>query len=161
MTLRLWAAGGALLLCGCARIVVLHDPLTAAEHNDLGVAYEAAGRPGLAERAYRRALGKDRRHARAWVNLGNVQASRGRLRAAERCFRSALRWSPDDGDALNNLAWSLARRGRRLAEAEALARRALELAERGAAPGRDSLYRATLAEVRRARRERPGRAPEP
>ncbi len=29
---------------GCSHLVLLHDPLTAAEHNDLGVAYETAGK---------------------------------------------------------------------------------------------------------------------
>jgi tetratricopeptide (TPR) repeat protein len=134
------------LLGGCSRIVVLHDPLTAPEHNDLGVAYEAQGRLDLAAREYRRALKRDPRFGRARLNLGNVEAAAGRWSRAEREYRRALRDLPGDPDPPNNLAVALLRRGRALAEAESLATRAVALAV-----GRDSLYRATLAEVRAAR----------
>jgi Flp pilus assembly protein TadD len=136
----------ALAACGCSRFVVLHDPLTASEHNDLGVAYEARGRPDLAAREYRRALDIDPRHGRARLNLGNVEAAAGRWSKAEREYRRALRDLPGDPDPPNNLAMALLRQGRDLAEAEALAEQAVSLA----AP-QDSLYRATLAEVRAAR----------
>jgi tetratricopeptide (TPR) repeat protein len=148
----LFLAAGLALLPGCSRIVLLHDPLTAQEHNDLGVAYESTGRLELAEREYKKSLRRDRGFALAWVNLGNVAAARGRMRDAERCYRKALRWRPDDADALNNLAVTLARQGRELEEAEGLALRALELG--GGSVGRDSLYGATLAEVRKIRRDR-------
>ena len=142
----LWFVLLAATLAGCSHIVVLNDPLTAAEHNDLGVAYESAGKPGLAMRQYRAALRLDPRFVRARVNLGNLEAAAGRWRRAEDCYRRALRAVPDDADALNNRAVALVRQRRGLAEAESLAIRALEV---GA--GRDSLYRATLAEVRAAR----------
>ena len=135
----------ALALASCSRLVVLHDPLTAAEHNDLGVAYEASGQPSLARREYRKALKLDSRLVRARVNLGNLEAGAARWDRAEREYRRALALAPDDADALNNLAVALARRGRRLAEAEALVMRALSQGG-----PRDSLYRATLAEVRAA-----------
>jgi Flp pilus assembly protein TadD len=136
-----------LALGGCARLVVLNDPLGAAEHNDLGVAYERAGEARLAEREYRRALRLEPRLTRARVNLGNLRAAAGRWADAEREYRRALRDAPDDADALNNLAHALLGQGRRLDEAEALAERA-----RAADPARDSVWRATLAEVRAARR---------
>ena len=141
------AAGLAALVCGCGHLVVLHDPLSAAEHNDLGVAYEARGDLGLAAREYRRALRLESRLTRARVNLGNVWARQGRWGDAEACYRRALRNDPGDADALNNLALALLRQGGDLAEAEALARRAIE---RCGQP--DSLYQSTLAEVRAARR---------
>lgn len=136
----------AVLLPGCSRIVVLHDPLSAPEHNDLGVAYEALGRLDLAAREYRRALKVDPRFGRARLNLGNVEATAGRWTRAEREYRRALLDLPADPDPPNNLAVALLRRGRALDEAESLAMRAVTLAA-----GRDSLYRATLAEVRAAR----------
>jgi Tfp pilus assembly protein PilF len=142
------SAGALAALAACSHIVVLHDPLSAAEHNDLGVAYEARRQLDLAEREYRRAVRRDARFAVAKVNLGNLAAARGRWAEAERWYRTALRDRADDPDAMNNLAVALTRRGRRLDEAEALAERAL------ASGARDSLYRATLDEVRRARRER-------
>jgi len=135
-------------LAGCSHIVVLNDPLTGAEHNDLGVAYESAAKPDLAMREYRKALRLDPHLVRARVNLGNLEAAAGRWPRAEDCYRRALRESPADADALNNLAVALVRQRRGLAEAESLATRALAL---GGA--RDSLYRATLAEVRAARQK--------
>ena len=134
------------LLAGCSHIVVLHDPLTAAEHNDLGVVYESQQRTALAEREYERALRKDPRFAIARVNLGNLAAREGRWKRAERCYRAALRDRPEDRDAMNNLAVALLRQGKELGEAESLAARAV----RGG--GADSTYRITLEEVRRARK---------
>jgi Flp pilus assembly protein TadD len=138
--------GAALVVTGCSRFVILHDPLSAPEHNDLGVVYEAEGRADLAAREYRRALKLDPNYGRARLNLGNVEAAAGRWARAEREYRRALRDLPGDPDPANNLAIALVRRGRGLAEAESLATRAVMLAA-----GRDSLYRATLAEVRAAR----------
>ena len=130
------------VLAGCGYLVVLNDPLTASEHNDLGVAYESTGQLDLAAQEYRRSLKRDPHQARARVNLGNVEAAKGRWRRAETCYRRALRDSSSDYDAMNNLAVALLRRGRNLQEAR-------RLAERAAASGgeRDSVYQATLAEV--------------
>lgn len=148
--MRWRALGVVLALSGCGHLVVLNDPLTAVEHNDLGVAYERAGHTDLAAREYKKALKKNRHFAVAHVNLGNLAAASGRWDEAERRYRAALKMNPDDADAMNNLATALLQRGKRLDEAEALAARAV------ATGGRDSLYRATLAEVRSAR----GAAPE-
>jgi Flp pilus assembly protein TadD len=139
----------ALGVAGCARIVVLHDPLTAAEHNDLGVAYENAGRSDLAAAEYRRALRRDPRMGRARLNLGNVEAAGGRWAAAARCFERAMRDLPGDPDPPNNLAIAWLKLGRDPARAESLAARAVAWSG-----GRDSLYRATFDEVRRARAAR-------
>src|SRR2546425_13224007 len=88
------------LLAGCSHIVVLHDPLTAAEHNDLGVAYEARGETELARREYARAVRRDPRLPQAWINLGNAAAGGGRWGEAGRCYRRALAVDPDRADAL-------------------------------------------------------------
>ena len=133
---------GVAVLAGCAHLVVLHDPLAASEHNDLGVAYESSGQLDLAAREYRKALRLDSHQARARVNLGNVEAATGRWASAEECYRRALSDSSTDYDAMNNLAVALLRQGRRLEEARALAGRAV-----AAGGERDSVYRATLAEV--------------
>jgi Flp pilus assembly protein TadD len=138
------AAMAATALGGCAHFVVLRDPLTASEHNDLGVAYEASGQPSLAAKEYRSSLRLDAHAGRAWVNLGNVQAAEGRWRAAERSYRQALRVTPNDADAMNNLAVALLRRGRDRDEARAWAERAVATGGE-----RDSVYRATLVEVGR------------
>ena len=130
-------------LAGCSHLVILHDPLSAGEHNDLGVAYEAGGKLDLAAREYRRSLKLDPRRSRTRVNLGNVQAARGDWPAAEKSYRRALADSSTNADAMNNLAVALLRQRRRLDEARTLAERAV-----AAGGERDSLYRATLAEVR-------------
>ena len=133
-------------LAGCAHFVILHDPLTASEHNDLGVAYESHAQLDLAAREYRHALRLDPHQSRARVNLGNVQAARGEWRSAENSYRRALRDSATNTDCLNNLAVALLRQGRKWTEARALAERAV-----AASGDRDSIYRATLAEVNASR----------
>jgi len=133
-------------IAGCGHLVILHDPLGAAEHNDLGVAYERQGDWEHAAREYRRALQVDPRFARARLNLGNIAARRERWAEAEKLYRRALPSLRADPDAWNNLAVALLHRRLRLAEAETLAAHAVALAG-----GDDSLYRATLSEVRAAR----------
>ena len=78
----LLAAFASALLGSCAHLVILHDPLSAAEHNDLGVAYESGGQARLAAHEYHRSLHLDPHQSRARVNLGNADAARGRWHAA-------------------------------------------------------------------------------
>lgn len=122
---------GVLLLIGCARprIVVLHDPLTAEEHNDLGVAYLGQGQLDLAEREFQLALRKDGDLAAAHYNLGLTFHQRGDWRRAERAYRRALTLDPQSAAARNNLANTLLARGdrRRFAQATQLAREAVDL----------------------------------
>ena len=141
------AAAAIVVLSGCAHLVLLHDPLTAEEHNDLGVAYESGGQPELAAKEYRHSLRLAPHRSRTRVNLGNAQAAGGHWRAAEASYRRALRDSAGDADAMNNLAIALLRQHRHPDEARALASRAV--ASGGA---RDSLYRATLDESARGGR---------
>ena len=128
-------------LTSCAHLVILHDPLTASEHGDLGVAYESGGQLDLAAKEYRRALKLDPAQSRTRVNLGNVQVAQGQWQAAEKSYRRALRDSATNADAMNNLAVALVRQGRHWDEARALAEAAIATGES------DSTYRATLAEV--------------
>lgn len=132
-------------LTGCAHLVLLHDPLTASEHNDLGVVYESSGQLELAAKEYRKSIRLEPRQSRARVNLGNIEAASGRWAIAEKCYRRALREASADFDAMNNLAVALLEQGHRLDEARTLAERAV-----AAGTERDSVYRATLAEVQRS-----------
>jgi Flp pilus assembly protein TadD len=136
------ALSGVPTLTGCAHLVVLHDPLTASEHNDLGVAYESSGQLDLAAKEYHQALRLDSHQARARVNLGNIEAANGRWGSAEKCYRRALRDSSTDYDAMNDLAVALLKQGRPLDEARALAERAV-----ASGGEREPVYRSTLAEV--------------
>src|SRR5512134_1490674 len=92
---------------GCSRlprIVVLEDPLSAAEHLDLGVAYEGKGELDLAAREYGRALKKDAGSVQARINLGNVRLAQKRYAEARGEYLRALEIRPGDLDAENNLA---------------------------------------------------------
>jgi len=94
---------------GCSRIpkiIVLEDPLTAAEHVELGVAYERKGELDLARREYDRALAKDRKFFRARVNLGNVFLAKKEYGKAREEYLRALELKPGDAEATNNLSWA-------------------------------------------------------
>ena len=113
-----------------------------------GVALEGEGRAGEAAALYRRVLSVRPDSVRAWVDLGNAEASGGRNEDAENAYRQALRISPDEPDALNNLAWLLLKQGRRLEEAEALAIRAAGQAGPDRPAAQDTLGRIQLARGR-------------
>jgi len=98
-----------LLAGGCSRIpkiIVLEDPLTAAEHVDLGVAYERKGELDLAQREYERALRKDGKSYRARVNLGNIFLAKKEYGKAREAYLRALELRPGDAEATNNLSWA-------------------------------------------------------
>ena len=98
-----------LLAGGCSRlpkVIVLSDPLTAAEHVDLGVAYERKGELDLAQREYERALRKDGKFYRARVNLGNIFLAKKEYGKAREEYLLALELRPGDADATNNLSWA-------------------------------------------------------
>lgn len=92
--------------CSLPRITVLSDPLTAAEHNDLGVSYEASREWGRALAAYAEAAAKDRSWDQPLINEGNVHASMGDWKEASVSYRRALRRNPDNSEAMNNLAYA-------------------------------------------------------
>lgn len=135
--LCLWAAG-----CSLPRIVVHDDPLSSAEHLQLGQAYEAKGEADAAAREYELAA---RHLPAARLYLGNVRFGQGRLDEAESAYRTVISTVPDNAEAYNNLAWLLYTREKNLDEAETLAARAVEMA-----PGRAE-FADTLEQVRRAR----------
>jgi len=87
------------------KIIVLEDPLTAAEHVELGVAYERKGELDLAKREYERAIGKEKSHFRAHVNLGNVFLAKKEYGQARAEYLLALEIRPKEAEATNNLAW--------------------------------------------------------
>jgi tetratricopeptide (TPR) repeat protein len=88
------------------------------------LALESERRFDEAEALYREALEVRPDSVRAWVDLGNLAAERGRRVDSEAAYRRALAVDGDDRDALNNLAWLLLEEGTRLEEAESLASRA-------------------------------------
>ena len=160
--LRSWRGGLPFLLVlllagGCSRIpriIVLEDPLTPAEHVELGVAYERKGELDLARREYERALRKDRKFYMARVNLGNVFLAKKEYGKAREEYLAALELRPGDADATNNLSWVAIFSGEGIDEA--LAR--LESVVSGPGGGRPTLLD-TLG-VLRMRANRPGEAEE-
>ncbi len=98
-----------LLAWGCSRvpkIIVLHDPLSAEEHIELGLAYERKGELDPAGREYEKALRKDPGSFRARVNLGNVRLAAKDYGRAREEYHKALVLRPNDAEAANNLAWA-------------------------------------------------------
>ena len=109
-----------LLAGGCSRIpkiIVLKDPLTAAEHVDLGVAYERKGELDLARKEYEKALLKDGKFYRAHVNLGNVFLAKKEYGKAREEYLLALGLRPGDAEATNNLSWAAISSGERIDDA--------------------------------------------
>ncbi len=131
-----------LLLVGCSmpRVIVLHDPLDAREHNDLGVSYQADGEFDLALREYRRAADLDDRWARPLINGGNTLVALEQWSQAAELYQDALHRQPEQAEAMNNLAWVLLQQGD-LAQARHWAERAV------AASPHTTAYLDTLAAV--------------
>jgi len=146
-----------LLAGGCSRIpriIVLEDPLTAAEHVQLGVAYERKGELDLAQREYERALRKDGTFYRARVNLGNIYLAKKKFGKAREEYLLALELRPGDPEAANNLSWAAILSGEGIDEA--LARMEAVVSGPG---GRQPIFLDTLG-VLRLRANRPGEAGE-
>ena len=137
-----------LILAGCAmpRIVILDDPLTAQQHNDLGVAYEEKGDFGLAEKEYEKALKKNREWVIPYLNLGHLYYRQDKLDRAEHILREGLRARGDHPDLLNNLAWVLMEKGR-LEHAQSLVDKAIAIEDK-------EEYRDTRREILERRKEK-------
>ncbi|HSE83812.1 MAG TPA: tetratricopeptide repeat protein, partial [Thermodesulfobacteriota bacterium] len=97
----------AALSSGCGyfpRLLFMQDPLTAEEHNNLGVAYEKEGKYELALREYKRALDKDSSLVVPLVNIGNVYLKQGNYSDAESYYLKAIKKDEKNIEAANNLA---------------------------------------------------------
>ena len=101
------------------------DPLTAEEHNDLGVAYHAQGRYALAVREFRRVTALRPGWPRGFVNLGDALVAAGDAEGAIAAYEAARAAGADDPATANNLAWALLQHPSRWPEAETLVRMAL------------------------------------
>ena len=113
------------LIAGSCATAPPRPLLSAQEHNDLGVAYQARGELELAVREYRRALAQDPDLVRTWLNLGNANLDLGRPDEALAAYERAFQLAPADPEVLNNLAWALHDQPQSLDRAERLIRQAL------------------------------------
>lgn len=87
----------------CMRIIILHDPLTAEEHNDLGVAYWNENHLAAAEREFKKAIAKDKYYWLAYYNLGTILLDTNTKKSKE-YLHKAIIYNPEFADAYNNLA---------------------------------------------------------
>jgi tetratricopeptide (TPR) repeat protein len=110
--------------CATTRSQVI-DPLSAEEHNDLGVAYFLRGDLAPAAREFERALILRPDYVRALVNLGDTRLALGAVDGAIAAYEQARSQNPDDPPIANNLAWALLQHHRRWPEAEPIIRAAL------------------------------------
>ena len=123
-----------LLLVSCAmpkipQIIVIDDPLTAEQHNDLGVAYEEKGDFALAGKEYEKAIKKNRDWVIPYLNLGHLYYRQDKLDQAERALRDGLRVKGDHPELLNNLAWVLMEKGQ-LEQARTLIDKAIAIEDK-------------------------------
>jgi Tfp pilus assembly protein PilF len=122
------------LIAACAmpkipKIIVIDDPLTAEQHNDLGVAYEEKGDFDRAGKEYEKAIKKSREWVIPYLNLGHLYYRQDKLDQAERALREGLRVKGDHPDLLNNLAWVLMEKGQ-LEDAKALIDKAIAIEDK-------------------------------
>lgn len=99
------------LSCSMPKIIVYNDPLSAYEHNDLGVIYEKKGMFDLAEKEYKKAINKDKNWYLPYFNLGNLYYKKGDREKAIDYYLKALE-KEKNPDVLNNLAYVLYELGR-------------------------------------------------
>lgn len=95
------------MLQGCASLTAsyfMKDPLSAEEHNNLGVIYEREGEYELALGEYKKAIDKDGPIVTTLVNTGNVYFKLGQLTNAETYYKRALGKDEKNLVAANNLA---------------------------------------------------------
>ncbi|MDM7273016.1 tetratricopeptide repeat protein [Sulfurihydrogenibium azorense] len=100
-----------ILSCSIPKIVVYDDPLSASEHNDLGVIYEKKGKFDLAEKEYKKAISNDKNWYLPYFNLGNLYYKMGQKEKAVEYYLKSLE-KERNPDTLNNLAYVLYELGR-------------------------------------------------
>ncbi len=97
--------------CSFPKIIVYDDPLSASQHNDLGVIYEKKGEFDLAEKEYKKAINKDKNWYLPYFNLGNLYYKMGKKEKAIEYYLKSLE-KERNPDTLNNLAYVLYEFGR-------------------------------------------------
>ncbi|GAB6077609.1 tetratricopeptide repeat protein [Hydrogenobaculum acidophilum] len=95
-----------MMLSSCSYIVIVHDPLSAKEHVELGYTYEKQKDYKDAIYQYKMAIKKDSNYDLAYFNLGNVFFKEKKYDDAIKCYKKAIKINPKNTDALNNLAYT-------------------------------------------------------
>jgi tetratricopeptide (TPR) repeat protein len=133
-----------LFLSGCSlpRIIILNDPLSAEEHNNLGKIYESQEKYDLAAQQYREALKKDKKSVPALLLLGDLSYRTKNYSEAEAAYKKAIKLEPGNGDSYNNLCWGYLEQNAGMEKAEELIRKAITIT-----PDHRSYYFDTLGVV--------------
>jgi tetratricopeptide (TPR) repeat protein len=131
--------------CALPGIAILHDPLTAEEHVNLGVSYERRGELDAALEEYKAAVKK---MPLAYLYAGNVYVQQKRFEDARKSYKKAIA-KTGSPEAYNNLAWLYYTTGADMAEAEQLAMKAVELS-----PDSET-FKDTLRKIRERREGKP------
>lgn len=118
-----------LFLYGCSlpRIIILNDPLSAEEHNNLGRIYESQGKFDLAARQYRSALKQDSKSLPSLLLLGDLSFRTKNYLEAESAYKKAITLQPENGDIYNNLCWVYLEQNVGIDKAEDLIKKAVLL----------------------------------
>ncbi len=123
----LFAAVMIAFLCGCSlpRIIILNDPLSAAEHDKLGRIYESQGKLDLAAQQYQAAIKQDPKSVSSYLLLGDLSYRTKNYPEAESAYQKAIKLQPENGDIYNNLCWVYLEQNGSMEKAEALIKKAL------------------------------------
>ncbi|MGE5751291.1 MAG: tetratricopeptide repeat protein [Nitrospirota bacterium] len=110
-TFAVWVAilclSAILFIHGCSlpKIIILHDPLSPEEHNNLGRIYESQQQFDQAMQQYHAALKKDQNFVPSLLLLGDLSYRLKKYAEAESAYKKAIKLQPENGDIYNNLCW--------------------------------------------------------
>ena len=118
-----------LFIAGCSlpKIIILHDPLSPEEHNDLGRIYESQKKFEQAMQQYHAALKKDPDFVPSLLLIGDLSYRLKKYSEAEDAYKKAIKLQPENGDVYNDLCWVYIDQKIDLDTAAALIKKALSL----------------------------------
>jgi tetratricopeptide (TPR) repeat protein len=91
--------------CSLPKIIILHDPLSPEEHNNLGQIYESQQQFDQAIEQYHAALKKNQNFVPSLLLLGDLSYRLKKYAEAESTYKKAIKLQPENGDIYNNLCW--------------------------------------------------------
>ncbi len=111
--------------CSIPKIIILHDPLSVEEHDNLGRIYESQQKYELAAEQYRAALKKDPKSVSSLLLLGDLSFRMKNYPEAESSYKKAIKLQPDNGDIYNDLCWVYLEQNTSIDMAESLVSKAI------------------------------------
>ncbi len=111
--------------CSIPKIIILHDPLSVEEHNNLGQIYESQQKYELAAEQYHEALKKDPKSISSLLLLGDLSFRMKNYSEAESVYKKAIKLQPANGDIYNDLCWVYLEQNTSIDVAESLVSKAM------------------------------------